>query len=290
MTLSSGTWRDAYSDPDIGLVYDNARYLNVGTGRFWTMDGERYGNSEDPLSLHKYLYCADDPPNGIDPSGHDDNLVEEETADSEAVGLGQFAARVAVQGMTFALKNPGLLRAFLIAQGFITIYGAHEDPGQAYLYFETGGFAADAKVAASVAGDLRSAFTLYKDTDSLGRSCGIFCVLTKNSLKGGTEVPDFLNVPGVKVGSDLQRGHLRAAMLGGLGERLENLTAIYRSVNNGSMKRIEFMVRRAVRSGETVQYRVTPIFSGNNLIPKYIKIEAKGDKGFQLGATFSNVP
>jgi DNA-entry nuclease len=79
-------------------------------------------------------------------------------------------------------------------------------------------------------------------------------------------------------------------MLGGLGERLENLTAIYRSVNNGSMKRIEFMVRRAVRSGETVQYRVTPIFSGNNLIPKYIKIEAKGDKGFQLGATFSNVP
>ena len=28
------------------------------------------GNSEDPLSLHKYLYCQANPINGIDPSGH----------------------------------------------------------------------------------------------------------------------------------------------------------------------------------------------------------------------------
>lgn len=56
------------NDPDIGLVYDNARYLNLNTGRFWTRDSYD-GNNEDPLSLHKYLYCQADPVNGTDPSG-----------------------------------------------------------------------------------------------------------------------------------------------------------------------------------------------------------------------------
>jgi hypothetical protein len=48
----------------------HARYLNTSTGRFQTMDTYR-GNNEDPLSLHKYLYCHDNPVNRIDPSGHD---------------------------------------------------------------------------------------------------------------------------------------------------------------------------------------------------------------------------
>lgn len=30
------------------------------------------GNQEDPLSLHKYVYGADNPVNRIDPSGHED--------------------------------------------------------------------------------------------------------------------------------------------------------------------------------------------------------------------------
>jgi RHS repeat-associated protein len=25
-------------DPDLGLYFNRARYLNTGTGRFWTMD------------------------------------------------------------------------------------------------------------------------------------------------------------------------------------------------------------------------------------------------------------
>jgi RHS repeat-associated protein len=58
-------------DPDLGLYYNRARYLNPNVGRFWTMDSYA-GNNEDPLSLHKYLYTQDNPVNGIDPSGHDD--------------------------------------------------------------------------------------------------------------------------------------------------------------------------------------------------------------------------
>jgi len=57
-------------DPNFGLYYNRARYLNPDTGRFWTMDTFA-GNNEDPLSLHKYLYCQGNPVNRIDPSGHD---------------------------------------------------------------------------------------------------------------------------------------------------------------------------------------------------------------------------
>ena len=58
------------NDPDLGLVYDNARYLKLNTGRFWTLDTSD-GNNEDPLSLHKYLYCQDNPIDNDDPSGND---------------------------------------------------------------------------------------------------------------------------------------------------------------------------------------------------------------------------
>ena len=56
-------------DADLGFYYNRARYLNVGTGRFWTMDTSE-GDQEDPLSLHKYLYVCDNPVNGVDPTGH----------------------------------------------------------------------------------------------------------------------------------------------------------------------------------------------------------------------------
>lgn len=55
-------------DPNLGFYYLRARYMNPGTGRFWTMDLWE-GNPFEPLSLHKYLYAHADPINGIDPSG-----------------------------------------------------------------------------------------------------------------------------------------------------------------------------------------------------------------------------
>jgi RHS repeat-associated protein len=57
-------------DKDLGLYDQRARLLNPITGRFWTQD--RYeGNQSDPISLHRYLYAADDPVNKIDPSGNE---------------------------------------------------------------------------------------------------------------------------------------------------------------------------------------------------------------------------
>ncbi len=68
-------------DPDLGLYYNRARYLNVSTGRFWSMDTFE-GSPGFPRSLHKYLYSSGDPINRVDPSGNQDTLVEE--AEEEA--------------------------------------------------------------------------------------------------------------------------------------------------------------------------------------------------------------
>jgi RHS repeat-associated protein len=57
-------------DSDLGLYYNRARYLNVSTGRFWSMDSFD-GQPQSPSSLHKYLYSSGDPVNRIDPSGND---------------------------------------------------------------------------------------------------------------------------------------------------------------------------------------------------------------------------
>jgi len=57
-------------DSSLGLCYLRARYLNPGTGRFWTRDTHP-GNDQDPISLHKYLYCGNNPVNCVDPSGHE---------------------------------------------------------------------------------------------------------------------------------------------------------------------------------------------------------------------------
>jgi len=56
-------------DPDLGLYYLRARYHNPQTGRFWSMDSFE-GFGADPGSLHKYTYCANEPVNCRDPSGH----------------------------------------------------------------------------------------------------------------------------------------------------------------------------------------------------------------------------
>ena len=60
-------------DPNLGLYYLRARYYDAKLGRFWTMDTDE-GDQTDPLSLHKYLYVADNPVNMVDPSGHDGDL------------------------------------------------------------------------------------------------------------------------------------------------------------------------------------------------------------------------
>ena len=57
-------------DKETGLYYCNARYYDPTYRRFLMQDTYR-GEQTDPQTLHLYAYCANDPVNYTDPSGHD---------------------------------------------------------------------------------------------------------------------------------------------------------------------------------------------------------------------------
>ncbi len=69
-TLNNYLFAGEQFDPDLGLYFNRARYLNTNTGRFWSMDTLE-GYSSDSSSLHKYLYCFGNAVNCLDPSGND---------------------------------------------------------------------------------------------------------------------------------------------------------------------------------------------------------------------------
>ncbi len=56
-------------DETTGLYYLNARYYNPEDGRFLSEDTYR-GETNEPDTQHLYAYCADNPINYADPSGH----------------------------------------------------------------------------------------------------------------------------------------------------------------------------------------------------------------------------
>lgn len=89
-------------DPDLGLYYNRSRYLDVRLGRFINMDVYE-GNSQDPLSLHKYLYVSDDPANLVDPSGNE-GLADSLTALAINTTLTTLAISVPLRALQLAWK------------------------------------------------------------------------------------------------------------------------------------------------------------------------------------------
>ena len=73
-TANSYRYTGEQLDEDLGMYYLRARYYKPELGRFWTIDTFQ-GRQADPLSLHRYLYCGANAPNGCDPSGNE-TLVE----------------------------------------------------------------------------------------------------------------------------------------------------------------------------------------------------------------------
>jgi RHS repeat-associated protein len=62
--LFAGQWYDS----EIGQYYMRARQYDPRIGRFTARDPV-FGNFQEPLTLHVYLYCLNDPVNNADPSG-----------------------------------------------------------------------------------------------------------------------------------------------------------------------------------------------------------------------------
>jgi RHS repeat-associated protein len=67
-TPNSYRYSGQHLDSNLGFYYLRARYMNPATGRFLSRD-KFQGDINEPATLHKYLYVANDPLNRIDPSG-----------------------------------------------------------------------------------------------------------------------------------------------------------------------------------------------------------------------------
>jgi len=93
-TPNNMLYRGEEFDPDLGLYYLRARYMNPLTGRFMSRDPNN-GHSWDPKSLHKYLYADGDPVNGIDPLGKAD-LVENDELQNLTTNEARAASRLKI--------------------------------------------------------------------------------------------------------------------------------------------------------------------------------------------------
>ncbi|MDR2643836.1 MAG: RHS repeat-associated core domain-containing protein, partial [Planctomycetaceae bacterium] len=96
-------------DSKIGQQYLRARYYDPVTGRFNRLD-PFFGNINEPLSLHKYLYTHTDPVNGIDPSG---NVTTGTGQRVHAVISALYAAHHFGNDVRLGLGLPGFARVIM---------------------------------------------------------------------------------------------------------------------------------------------------------------------------------
>jgi hypothetical protein len=89
------------------------------------------------------------------------------------------------------------------------------------------------------------------------------------------------------------RGHLLGRQLGGSGDLAANLVALYQSrANTPVMRDYETAVAQAVQAGQTIRYRVRPVYPSRtfNGAPSAIRVTANGDHGFRMDVTIANTP
>ncbi|BCE00325.1 choice-of-anchor A family protein [Marinicellulosiphila megalodicopiae] len=83
-------------DEELDQYYLRARYYDQGVGRF-TQQDVYLGNSQDPITLHKYLYANADPVMYTDPSGY------------YAMSLSGFSVGFSIQGILRSTMTAGLM-------------------------------------------------------------------------------------------------------------------------------------------------------------------------------------
>lgn len=82
-TLPSRGWNAEEADGATGLVFLRARFMIAGASAFTSQD-TYLGHALDPISQNRYAYCAGDPVNMIDPTGH----ISVGSAIRKGLGLG----------------------------------------------------------------------------------------------------------------------------------------------------------------------------------------------------------
>lgn len=117
------------------------------------------------------------------------------------------------------------------------------------------------------------------ELDHLGRATAANAVLTKEMYKTGSSAKQSIKPTGWISGQEPTRharGHLIGNQLGGTGEDERNLVTIYQNpVNTPFMTKYENAVKNAIVEGDVVRYRVTPVFDGDELFAREIRMEGK---------------
>jgi hypothetical protein len=134
-----------------------------------------------------------------------------------------------------------------------------------------------------------------------GQRSGISATITPAMVRaaaahdlGSTADPD-IRPPGFEdlPARNRSRGHLLGRQLGGSGEVEGNLVALYqRRANSPVMRDYESAIAEAVGRGETVRYRVRPVYPspGSGGAPSAVRITASGNHGFRLDVLIANSP
>jgi len=128
--------------------------------------------------------------------------------------------------------------------------------------------------------DASKGWITYGKIDKLGRPTTANALIKPDMINTGTPANQTVRPPGFISGLEPHnhsRGHLIGRQLGGTGDKLENLVTLYQNpVNTPYMTKYENMVRNAADKGETIRYRVEPIYDGDDPMPIAVDIEGKG--------------
>ena len=130
----------------------------------------------------------------------------------------------------------------------------------------------------------------YGALDDLGRPSGVTARLTPDMVGTGSPAARSIKPPGFGGGSaGHARGHLLGNQLGGSGTDPRNLVTMFQNpANSPVMRGFENQVRGALDSGQLVDYAVTPIYRGADLMPMGVTLHAQGSGGFNMFVTVLN--
>ncbi|MEG0551825.1 MAG: DNA/RNA non-specific endonuclease [Vagococcus sp.] len=128
--------------------------------------------------------------------------------------------------------------------------------------------------------DNKKGWIHYGDYDDYDRPTAANALIKPDMIGTGSSALQEIKPPGFISGLDPHnhsRGHLIGKQLGGSGEEPKNLVTLYQNpVNTPFMTKYENMVRKAADNGETIRYRVIPIYEGDIGMPTAVQMEGKG--------------
>lgn len=186
-------------------------------------------------------------------------------------------------GLTFAgIQVPDFLHDFLQSESGNTAPAKKTSQGKTSQSGENPGPIehGDATFSKEELKDNKKGWIHYGDLDDYNRPTAANALIKPEMIGTGSSALQEIKPPGFISGLDPHnhsRGHLIGKQLGGSGEEAKNLVTLYQNpVNTPYMTKYENMVRKAADNGETIRYRVTPIYEGDIGMPTAVQMEGKG--------------